>query len=185
MTATERVAALKEIDIDTDKRMSLLEFALSVSKLLLFFLNCKSKLKKWMGEHTYSVWRYKSVSGVDVPTLMSRPQGTNQALKDAEQALKNVQKEIQNIESKKNDLEKKSQGEGVKARSAANELAQLLSADQTELNKLLLTAEASLRKAQKSKDISSAGSIWWLNREIDEAKKYKPKKNIKSDFVKN
>jgi len=80
-------------------------------------------------------------------------------------------------------LEKASQGEGVKAKSAGNELAQLLAADQTVLNKLLITAEASVRKAQKSKDLSAAGTIWWLNREIEEAKKYKPKKNIKSDFV--
>jgi len=81
-------------------------------------------------------------------------------------------------------LEKASQGDGVKARSAAAELAQLLAADQTTLNQYLNTAKANLRKAQKSKDISAAGTIWWLNREVDEAKKYKPKKNIKSDFVK-
>jgi len=80
MTATERVVALKEIDIDTDKRMSLME---------------------------YSVWRYKSVKGIDVPTLMSRPQGTNEELKKAEVALKKVQEEIAKIEKKKKVIWKK------------------------------------------------------------------------------
>jgi len=74
MTATERINALKEIDIDTDKRMSLME---------------------------YAIWRYRTVKGIDVATLMSRPQGTNEELKKAEVSLKQAKDEIKRIEKKK------------------------------------------------------------------------------------
>jgi hypothetical protein len=96
---------------------------------------------------------------------------------------------------------------------AANELAQLLSEDPTELNKALLTAEAALRRVKrkfgegtkdpkeagkeeggKGSDCASglaglktngctAGTIWWLEREMTEAKKYKFSGEITVKFV--
>ncbi|EAL46941.1 TolA family protein, putative [Entamoeba histolytica HM-1:IMSS-B] len=114
-----------------------------------------------------------------IKELMARPQGTNEALIKAQKAMEDVQNEIQKIEDKKKDLEKKAaQGTGVAAMRANNELQQLLSGDKTELNRALLTAEASVRKAQKSggDGESPAGALWWLARELEEAKKYKPQK---------
>jgi len=149
MTVLERRACLKEIDVDTDNRMSFLE---------------------------YAVWQYK----VGIDEMMSRPQGTNVELEKAEEAVQKVQEEIKSIESKKKKLQEKAKGTGVKAKSAQNELEQLLSKDQTELNRRILTAEAALRRAQKSGNLAAPGKGWWLSREVEEAKKYKPKGNLKN-----
>ncbi|ELP90729.1 hypothetical protein EIN_025480 [Entamoeba invadens IP1] len=114
-----------------------------------------------------------------IEELMKRPQGTNEALVKAQKAMEDVQVEIKKIEDKKKELEKKAaSGSGVAAMRAKNELDQLCSADKTELNKALLTAEAQVRKAQKagSDGDSPAGALWWLERELTEAKKYKPQK---------
>jgi hypothetical protein len=148
MTVIERRNALKEIDIDTDNKMSFLE---------------------------YITWKLK----LDIDTLMTRPQGTNEELKKASQALKDVQDEIKRIENEKEKLEAASQGEGVKAKKAKAELEMLLKADQMPLRKALITAEAAVRKAQKSSNMAAQGTLWWLNKELEEAKKYKPKGGVK------
>eukprot|EP01120_Amphizonella_sp_Union-15-10_P000825 TRINITY_DN10854_c0_g1_i1.p1 TRINITY_DN10854_c0_g1~~TRINITY_DN10854_c0_g1_i1.p1 ORF type:complete len:229 (+),score=63.12 TRINITY_DN10854_c0_g1_i1:126-812(+) len=111
-----------------------------------------------------------------IKVLLSRPQGTNELLIKAQQALDAVQSEIQKIEKKKSDLEKKAAGSGVAANAAKNELQQLLSAPQTELNKAMLSAEAAVRKAQKAEGMVAPGHVWWMDRELAEAKKYKPQK---------
>eukprot|EP01121_Diplochlamys_sp_Union-15-3_P016750 TRINITY_DN575_c0_g1_i1.p1 TRINITY_DN575_c0_g1~~TRINITY_DN575_c0_g1_i1.p1 ORF type:complete len:225 (-),score=51.59 TRINITY_DN575_c0_g1_i1:74-748(-) len=120
----------------------------------------------------YLLFRYKQT----IKVLMSRPQGTNEELIKAQQALENVQKEIEKIEKKKNELEKKADGSGVSANAAKNELSQLLSADQTDLNRALLKAEAAVRKAQKMGGTSAPGTMWWLERDLAEMKKYKPQR---------
>uniref|UniRef100_A0A6B2LGZ7 Calcium-regulated actin-bundling protein C-terminal domain-containing protein n=1 Tax=Arcella intermedia TaxID=1963864 RepID=A0A6B2LGZ7_9EUKA len=134
----------KQIDLNFDKRMGMVEFLL---------------------------YKYKQ----SVKVMLTRPQGTNELLVRAQKALDEVNAEINRIETEKSALEKAAEGDGVKARTAKASLAALLSADQTELNKKLMTAEAAVRKAQKAPGDSPQGQLWWLSREIEEAKKYKPK----------
>jgi len=141
MTVIAMREALRQIDLDNNKRMSTIE---------------------------YLLWKYKQT----VKELLSRPQGTSEDLIKAQQALDDVNNEIAKIEATKADLESKAGGSGVKAMQAKNELEQLLTKDNTALNKALLTAEAAVRKAQKLGG-AAQGSLWWLDRE---AKKYKPQK---------
>eukprot|EP00484_Ammonia_sp_Unknown_P025896 CAMPEP_0197040442 /NCGR_PEP_ID=MMETSP1384-20130603/17132_1 /TAXON_ID=29189 /ORGANISM="Ammonia sp." /LENGTH=241 /DNA_ID=CAMNT_0042471197 /DNA_START=29 /DNA_END=754 /DNA_ORIENTATION=+ len=144
---------LKQIDIDTDHKMSLLEFV---------------------------VYHYK----LNVNTLMTRPQGVNEACEKAEQALEEVLAEIAKIEKKKAKLAKKAgKGDGVKAKAAQNELEQLKSADPIPLTKALVSAKAALRKAQKSTDLNAMGKLWFVERELEEAAKYKPKANWKRQGI--
>lgn len=133
---------------------------------------------KHMSIIEYLIWKYK----VSIKELLSRPQGTNEDLVKAQQSLKAVQAEIQRIEDKKAQLEQASQGTGVKAMQAKNELEQLLTKDNTDLNRAMITAEAQVRKAQKSSNVAAQGSLWWVDRELTEAKKYKPKKNLDNKF---
>merc|ERR1719461_62155 len=99
MTVLERRKTLREIDIDSNNRMGMLEFL---------------------------VYKYET----DVKTLMSRPQGTNKALKDAQKALDEVLEEIRKIENKKAEFQARiDSGKGVKAIRAKAELAQLLGQD--------------------------------------------------------
>jgi len=126
---------------------------------------------KRMGMVEFLLYKYQQ----SVKVLLERPQGTNELLVKAQLALDEVNTEINRIETEKAMLEKQADGEGVKARTAKAALAALLSADQTVLNKKLMTAEAAVRKARKAPGDSPQGQLWWLEREIEEAKKYKPK----------
>merc|ERR1719461_658632 len=89
-----------------------------------------------MGTLEYLVWKYK----VDVPTLMKRPQGTNEELKKAEKALKAVMEQIATIESRKAYLENlvATTSGGVKLLKAKNELSQLLDQDNLPLNRAII-----------------------------------------------
>jgi len=144
MTVLQMRDVLKQIDVDNNKRMSLLE---------------------------YLLYRYKQT----IKELLKRPQGTNEELARAQQALAAVQAEIDKIEKKKSELEAASSGGGVKAMQAKNELSQLLVADPTDLNRTLLTAEAAVRKAQKLGGAAAQGALFWIDRDLQEVKKYKPK----------
>jgi len=144
MTVIQMREVLKEIDLDNNRRISLLEY-------------CLYKFKQTIKE------------------LLKRPQGMNEELAKAQQALAAVQAEIEKIEKKKSELEAASRGGGVKAMQAKNELSQLLVADNTELNRALLTAEAAVRKAQKLGGLAAQGALFWIERDLQEAKKYKPK----------
>jgi len=119
----------------------------------------------------FLLFRYKQT----VKELLARPQGTNEDLIKAQEALRTVNKEIEKIEAQKADLQEKSKAPGVKGIQAKNLLDQLLNQDNTELNRDLLLAEAAVRKAQKQGGSAAAGALWWVERELAEAKKYKPK----------
>eukprot|EP00761_Pharyngomonas_kirbyi_P011551 gb/GECH01011576.1/.p1 GENE.gb/GECH01011576.1/~~gb/GECH01011576.1/.p1 ORF type:complete len:225 (+),score=78.32 gb/GECH01011576.1/:1-675(+) len=142
---------LREVDMDFNKRMALIEY-------LLFSFQ-------------------ESIS-----ELLSRPQGTNEELAKAQKALQEVQDEIDHIEKQKEELRKKADGSGVGAIRAKNELEQLVTSDPTELNRRLVTAGAAVRKAQKLGGDSAQGELWWIDRELEEAKKYKPKGGLKHSF---
>jgi len=144
--------------------MTVIEFRNEFKKIDINF-------DKRMGMAEFLLYKYQQ----SVKVLLSRPQGTNELLVKAQKALDDVSAEISRIETEKSTLEKLAEGEGVKARTAKASLAALLSADQTELNKKLMTAEAAVRKARKAPGDSPQGQLWWLEREIEEAKKYKPK----------
>jgi len=63
---------------------------------------------------------------------------------------------------------------GIQAMKAKNELAQLLSQDQTEFNRALVTAQAAVRKAGGSGAKIDPAVLWWMEQELKEMSKYKP-----------
>jgi len=102
-------------------------------------------------------------------------------------ALEEVNKSIRAYEEEKARLTDEAKGSGVKALGAKNMLAQIDAGPIKEkLNKDLITAEAAVRIASKkfsgvssdgSDDTSSAGAVWWMNRDLEEKKKrYGPAK---------
>jgi hypothetical protein len=156
MTALELRNALKDIDVNHDHRMCLLEY-------LIFKYN--KSADDLLGRR----------SKVEIP--LEEKADMSEDLVKAITALQTVQTEIERIEKKKSDLEEKSQAGGVKGNAAKQELFELLNNDPTELNAALLKAEAAMRKVTNSKDAGSfgKGQVWFLNRELEEAKKYQPK----------
>lgn len=92
-----------------------------------------------------------------------------------------MQAEINKIEKRKAELTAVANGPaGVKANAARNELEQLTNTDPTALNAAVLSAEAAVRKAQREGGKDAQGTIWWATRELEEAKKYKPKGGVKA-----
>jgi hypothetical protein len=148
MTAIELRNKLRQVDINNDKKMALLEYLLN---------------------------RYDE----KVEVMMERPQDTNDELEKAKLALEQVIAEIGKIEAHKLDLENIAAGGGVKGNAAKQELFKLLNEDPLELNKMVISAEAAVRKAKKMENNVCMGAVWWLERELDEAKRYKPKGTLK------
>merc|ERR1712083_245318 len=97
----------------------------------------------------------------------------------AEVALEEVLAEIAKLEKKKRKLAKKVEKGGEKGKAAQNELDQIKASDPMPIRKALVTAQAALRKAQKSKNLNAMGKLWFIERELAEAAKYKPKANWK------
>jgi len=185
LTALELRNAMRKIDINHDNRMSFLE---------------------------YLLYRYSQ----SVEELLIRPQGValTQELIDALKALALARENIRQareedlkleaikseIAAKKSSLEKQSQAGGVKGNKAKQELFALNNEDSTELNAAKLRAEAAVRKAdaavkkaeeavhkaQSTGEKVAAGLNWFMERELEEAKKYKPRGGIqKADKFKD
>jgi hypothetical protein len=154
LTVLEARGKLKEADVSFDGKVSLIEF-----------LN-------WHFKKSASEFVKKAPEDVEGDKNMS-PE-----LQKAMAALNEVRREIQKIEEEKNRLEDEieaSGGSGLKGVKAKNELAQLLARDQTNLNRSMITAEAAVRKAGGTGKECPPGTLWWMQRELEEMKKYKPR----------
>jgi len=157
LTAIVRKKRIREnVDVNFDGRISFLEFLLD-----LYQLSPKDLLDRSKGA--------------------SEPPEVTAAKK----ALSDVQKKINEYEEYKLRLENESILPGVKGLTAKNLLFQLdASPLSQELRKLLITAEAAVRIAIRKYGSGSgepgagsptAGSIWWLQTDLDvKKKKYSP-----------
>jgi len=162
-------------EFNAHRFLELMGTVLRVVELREYLRAIDLDFNKRMALIEYLVYKYKQT----IKELLSRPQGTNEELARACEALEIVNREIQKIEDKKAELTKKAEQGGVKGNAAKNEMEQLLTADPTELNKALLTAEAAVRRAQKLGGSAAQGALWWANRELEEVKKYKPRGGLK------
>jgi hypothetical protein len=118
------------------------------------------------------------------------------AADESTRAADEVRREQSIYDNRTADLTAKSQSGGVVSQNRAKaELAQHLAADPLPLSRAKITAEAAEKRAAKAlalaqqrvteleaylaelaaKSGSSAGSLWWIERELHEQKKYMPK----------
>jgi len=111
-----------------------------------------------------------------VDDLLKREQATTPEFEAAKEAYSAVMTAIAALEKQKADLQAEAEGTGVKANAAKAQLAQLLAADNLEINRLVTNAEEGLKKAKKTVG-AAPGGVWWFNRQLEEAKKYKPGKS--------
>jgi len=155
MTALKRKQELRDkVDVNFDGRISFLE---------------------------YLLYQYKDVANPADFCTRSMGKDEHPEIRKARLALEEVNKRIRAYEEEKARLTAESKGSGVKALGAKNMLAQIDAGPlKDELNKALITAEAAVRIASKKfggmngedgGDSSSAGAIWWLNRDLEEKKK--------------
>jgi len=159
MTSLKRKQELRDkVDVNFDGRLSFME---------------------------YLLYQYKDVANPADFCIRSMGKDEHPEIKKARLALEEVNKRIRAYEEEKDRLSGEAKGSGVKALGAKNMLAQIDAGPlKAELNKALISAEASVRIASKkfsgqtSDDGSSSdGAVWWMNRELEEKKKkYAPSK---------
>jgi len=161
MTALKRKQELRDkVDVNFDGRISFLE---------------------------YLLYQYKDVANPADFCTRSMGHDEHPEIRKARLALEEVNKSIRAYEEEKARLTAEAKGSGVKALGAKNMLAQIDAGPiKDKLNKDLITAEAAVRIASKkfsgvssdgSSDSSSAGAVWWMNRDLEEKKKrYGPSK---------
>jgi len=147
MSRTAFVTAMKKIDINNDKKMSLLEF-------LLF--------------------KYKE-DGVDVEDLMSRPQdGMTDDLTNAIQKQIDTEKALAALHEEKEELlEQAKSGVGIAAMKARIQAEKFKVQEFKELEHDLKKSEIMIKKARKSPELREKGTEWFVSRAGDHAK---PKK---------
>jgi len=168
MTAIKRKLELKEkVDVNFDGRVSFLE---------------------------YLLYQYRDVANPADFCVRSMSAGDEHPeIRKARLALEEVNKRIRAFEAEKARLEAESKLPGVKGLGATNMLAQLENNPlKDELNKALITAEAAVRIATRKfgggqvhsgsgassgSSNNTDGSIWWLNRDLEEKqRRYGPQK---------
>jgi len=167
LTALKRKQELRDkVDVNFDNRVSFLE---------------------------YLLYQYRSKANpADFCKRSMSSEGEHPEITKARLALEEVNRRIRAYEEEKERLTTESQLPGVKGLGAKNMLAQIESGPLREqLNEALIRAEAAVRIATKkfggvafngagASDAgvgSSAGAIWWMNRDLEEKKKrYGPQK---------
>eukprot|EP01094_Clydonella_sp_ATCC50884_P018219 TRINITY_DN332_c0_g1_i1.p1 TRINITY_DN332_c0_g1~~TRINITY_DN332_c0_g1_i1.p1 ORF type:complete len:282 (-),score=124.49 TRINITY_DN332_c0_g1_i1:262-1107(-) len=167
MTAIKRKQELREkVDVNFDGKISMLE---------------------------YLLYQYRDVANpADFCVRSMGNAEEHPEIRKARLALEEVNKRIRAYEAEKARLEAEAQKPGVKGLTAKNMLAQLDSSPlKEELNAALISAEAAVRIATKkfgggrgavasgsgdNRVAPTEGSIWWMNRDLDEKKKRYGKK---------
>jgi len=150
---------LAAVDLDADGNMSMIEFLL-----------CKDDAEHFDG------------ACYNFSEMMSRPQGTNEALEKAIAKVTTLVGIGEKDAKKEADIIKKIEkyeGKVVKQNRSKNELATHRARDMQPFNRALITAEAALRKARKVADCTASGSDWFVDRDMKEVAKYKPKGDLK------
>ncbi|CAK9015431.1 Calcium-regulated actin-bundling protein (34 kDa actin-binding protein) [Durusdinium trenchii] len=158
MTAIERKAQLREIDLNQDGNISFLEYLLA----------------QYADYVNAAEFTRRGLNNVDM--------NEGSAVLAARAALEDVNERIRAFEEEKRRLEELSKKPGVRGLGAKHQLASLLSSPiAEELQTALIKAEAALRAAvradKKSKGMESkksspnAGSLWWMQKDLDQKKK--------------
>jgi len=201
---------------------------LSVVQFRVEFKKIDANTDKRMGMVEYLLWEH----GQSVKELLARPQGSgdNSAIAKAQALLDDVTKAFADAEKRKMELihaenelkaelgklkeqedtynaktvelQKKSEGAGVAAMKAKNELAQHQSEDPLPLRKAKLSTEAASKKAERARGVAelavaecakrlaeaeaflaeliakgggpTLGTFFWMDRELKEKRKYMP-----------
>jgi len=220
---------LRQIDIDNNNRMALIEYLIfKYKKSVEATVNAPQSDNKEEMEKASRMVESAQNALIEMQAKLEEQKQALAAQKKAEDearkaeeenkaALAELKKQEDEYHHKCADLEAKSkEGNIVQKNKAVQELAQLKAEDPLPLRKAKITQESSVRKAEKSrkeaeaatartaektrqvetltkeaekkfdeaqqyleevkaKGGSSQGDIWWMQREITEAKKYLPK----------
>jgi len=180
---------LRKIDLDCNGKMALLEYlTFKYSKQVKDVVNATQGGDPKEIKEAQSKLEAVQAALTEVQNLLVEQTKAVEALKKEEDSFNN---QIKTLEQKSKDTT----ANMVAKNKAAAELAQLKQENPLPLRKAKITQEASLRKVEKAnKEVEARmkeaeayleevkkkggafGSIWWIERELKEAKKYLPQK---------
>uniref|UniRef100_A0A7S3V280 Uncharacterized protein n=1 Tax=Aplanochytrium stocchinoi TaxID=215587 RepID=A0A7S3V280_9STRA len=147
MTAVERKNSLSDQDLNSDNRISFLEYLL----------------------HQYAADPEEFIR-----SSLEQLKSLDPNLDKAQKALVEVNSKLTEIEKQKAQLKKDAKGDGPKAKKAQFQLKSMKNSQMvSDLNARLLKAEAAIRAAQRAAKGSTAhpqGTAWWVERELQEVK---------------
>jgi len=165
LTRNARNEKLKKIDVDNDKMMSLWEY----------FIFKWGEVGGFKGQD--AMWAVKEI--------MTRPQGTNEALIEAQKVFDLVMEKGEAYTARTGKLEKDIEdlmGKVVKQNRAKFLLSQHLENDifkDAKFNKQFVEAKLAVKKAKKGENTTCQGDLWWTERTLEETKKYQKRGNLK------
>jgi len=193
---------LRTIDVDNNNRMALMEYLIfKYSKPVVKTITAPQSDNKKELDEAQEMVNNAQLALVDMETKL---QEQKKAEAENKAALDELHKQEEDYKNRIAALERATQeGTVVQKNKAANELAQLKGEDPLPLRKAKISQESTVRKAEKARKAleeatalaqkrfddaqkyldevkakgggSAQGSLWWIQREITEAKKYLPK----------
>lgn len=147
-TASERKAEVKDIDLNSDNRISFIEYIILHYKSMIL-----NEFYKRMETDPIEDLSNGAVGVLGVgDKLLDELFNTDGPGMDEDliKALEDFTAMKKEKHAKLRDLEQRSKAEGVKGKAALNELKQLEQEDKTDFNRLEITLNAAKRKALKS-----------------------------------
>eukprot|EP01114_Cavostelium_apophysatum_P016274 TRINITY_DN4588_c0_g1_i1.p1 TRINITY_DN4588_c0_g1~~TRINITY_DN4588_c0_g1_i1.p1 ORF type:complete len:264 (-),score=105.47 TRINITY_DN4588_c0_g1_i1:92-883(-) len=165
-TALQRKEELADIDIDNNDRIAFIEYLLLHFKVMIlkeYYKRTGETMKEDLSKGGIGV---TGVGPKLLDELFTLPMGLSPELVKAIEDFTAVKKAR---EAKFRDLSSKAAAGGVKGKAAENEIKQLETQDQTEMNRMELTLEAAKKKASKATGEEALKEK--LKKEEDEKKK--------------
>jgi len=179
MTALELKEELRRIDVDANGLMALMEYLLFKFRRLV-----SACINNPQGS-------LNPADQKELDEAQAKVDQVSAAEAEARAADADLKRQQDEYNGKVRELETKSKNESlgqVARNKAASELAQLRAQDPLPLRRAKITQEAAVRRLEqalkeatrileeiKKRGTAPMGTMWWLQREITEANKYKPR----------
>jgi hypothetical protein len=208
MTALELRESLRSIDLNSNRKMSLLEFL--IYKIGGDIKNLVSRPQGTIERFTEEFIQHEHKAQVDeqLENVKKSFHSSNERLLSAQESLQKCLTEIRKLEAEIAMYSEQAAGQGIKALKAQTMLNKLMNAGdhQDALNEAVIHAEAAVRKVKPAAlaakkalqeymethgppdedrveievkrsvevEFHDQGDVWWVERELEEIKKYKP-----------
>jgi len=151
-TASQRKEEIKDIDLDNNDRIALIEYLLLHYKVMVLQAYYKRHDEQCPYDLSKGGIGVTGVGALLLEELFTMPVGLDPEL---EAAIEEFTAKKKAREAKLKDLEAKAALGGVKGLAATNEIKQLENADQTDMNRIEITLNAAKRRAAtKSGDVA-------------------------------
>lgn len=146
-TASQRSAEIKDIDLNTDNRIAMIEYLLLHYKAMILREYYQRTQEDEVEDLSDGAIGVTGVGDMLLDQLFQAAVGLDPEIEKAIEELMTMKREKQ---KKIKELQEKADQGGVKGLAAKNEIEQIAREDPTELNRLEITLNAAKRKAAKS-----------------------------------